>query len=92
MPCHHLLSLTDIILDIAGYLEGEAIIREYIPAFPLSWSRLPRVVLPESEQEAVKHIEDWRAPIIELWNSSSFRILIKSQISGFDNGHIGRSV
>ena len=89
MPFHHFLSVTDILLDIIGYLECEAIVRKCIPALPLSWSRM---VHPEFQLEAVGDIEDWRAPIIELWNSSSFRILIKSQISGFDNGHIGRSV
>jgi hypothetical protein len=78
VPCHRLFSLTDIFLDIIGYLEGEAIVRKCIPALPLSWSRM---VHPEFQLEAVGDIEDWRAPILELWNFPRIRIHIKI------NGH-----
>jgi len=71
----HLLYLTDIFLDIKGDLEGEAIVRECIPDRPLSWSRM---VYPEFRLEAVGDIEDWRDPILELWNSPLIRIHIKA--------------
>jgi hypothetical protein len=74
VPCHHLLSPTDIFLDIIGYLEGEAVVEECIPALPLSWSRM---VHPEFRLEAVGDIRDWRDPILDLWNSPRTRIYIK---------------
>jgi len=64
---------TLIFKDIIGYLEGEAFVRKCIPDLPLSWSRM---VHPEFQLEAAEDIEDWRAPILELWNSPRIRIHI----------------
>jgi len=69
---------TLIFKDIMGYLEGEGVVRNCIPALPLSWSRMAH---PEFLLEAVGDIDDWRAPILELWNSPRIRIHIKI------NGH-----
>jgi hypothetical protein len=77
VPRLHILSLTDIFLDITGNLEGEGIVRKCIPALPLSWSRMEH---PEFRPEVVGDIEDWRewrAPILELWSSPRIRIHIK---------------
>ena len=76
MPCHRLLSLTDIFLDIEGYLESETTVSKCIPDHPqaLSWSRMKH---PEFQLEAVGDIKDWRVPILELWNSPRIRIHIK---------------
>lgn len=61
------LSLNDIFLDVFGYIEGEAIVGQSIPALPLFWSR---VELPEVQLEEVGDIVDWRAPIHDLLDSS----------------------
>src|SRR5260221_14058246 len=62
----HLLSLSDIFIDIMGYLMGEAIVRKYIPTSPLCWSRIGHP--PECKLEAVEDIKDWKALILKLWN------------------------
>ena len=54
---------------------GEAIVRKCIPDRPLSWSRM---LHPEFQLEAIGDIEDWRAPILELWDSPRTRIHIKT--------------
>jgi hypothetical protein len=69
-------ALTDIFIftDVIGRLEGEAIVGQSIPPLPLFWSRMEH---PEFELEAVGEIEDWRAPILDLWNSPHTRIHIR---------------
>lgn len=67
---------TLIFKDVMGYLEGEAVVRKCIPALTLSWSRM---VHPEFRLEEVGDIEDWRAPIFELWDSPCIRIHIKTR-------------
>jgi hypothetical protein len=70
------LALTDIFIftDVIGRLEGEAIVGQSIPPLPLFWSRMEH---PEFELEAVGEIDDWRAPILDLWNSPHTRIHIR---------------
>lgn len=81
MPCHHLFPLTDIFLDIEGYLEGEAIVKRCIPALPLSCSRMVHPCFQVEAVDDIEDIEDWRAPILELWNSPHIRIHIKIKIN-----------
>jgi hypothetical protein len=44
LPCHHPPFPTDIFLDVIGYLEGEPVVRECIPALPFSLSRMVHTV------------------------------------------------
>ena len=66
--------LTDIIPDIIGNIVGEAIVGQSIPALRLFWSRMEH---PEFQLEEVGEINDWKAPILDLWNFPRTRIHIR---------------
>jgi hypothetical protein len=67
-------TLADIFLEIGGNIVGEAIVGQFIPALPLFWSRMEH---PEFRLEEVGEIDDWRAPIHDLWDSPRTRIHIR---------------
>jgi len=63
-----------IFKEIGGNIVGEAIVGQFIPALPLFWSRMEH---PEFRLEEVGEIDDWRAPIHDLWDSPRTRIHIR---------------
>jgi hypothetical protein len=59
--------------DIIGKLESETTVEGCIPAPPLFWFRMNP---PNFEREEGGETRNWRAPILELWDSPGTRIHI----------------
>jgi hypothetical protein len=64
VPCHRLLFPSDIFLDIIGYVEGEPVVRECIPALPLS---LFRMVYPEFHGWDIEESPDTRSMVLSTY-------------------------
>lgn len=71
-------ALINVLPDVIGTLESETTVEGDIPAPPLFWFRMNP---PDFEREEGGEIWNWKAPILDLWDSPDTRIHIRR------NGH-----